>query len=93
MEYGHSNRFEQVARYILYILGAMLPLWVLPLPVAVEFGREITFGALILIAGICWFLSILTTGEIHFRRSPILLFLTLFIVVLGISTFASSSPL
>lgn len=88
-----TNRFEYGAKIVLYVLVALIPIWFLPFPIGVEFGREMTFGFLIVIAAILWFLSILTEGKIRFRHSPIVYAGMLLALVWGISSIFSKSAL
>lgn len=89
---NYANRFEYVVKIILYILAALLPVWFLPFPIGVEFGREVTFTVLIIAAAILWFLSILTQGEFRYQRSPLLYVGALLFLVFGASTLFSKVP-
>lgn len=88
-----TNRFEYVSKIILYILAALLPLWFVPWPVDVEFGREITFAALILLATILWLLSVLTQGEFRYQHSPALWAGAAMLLVFILSTIFSKAPM
>ena len=88
-----TNRFERGAKYVLYIIVALLPLWFIPLPVGIEFGREITFAFLIILGALLWLLSILTSGGVRYQYSPILWSGLLLLVVTGASTILSRTPL
>lgn len=92
MEYT-INRFEQGVGVILYAIAALLPIWFLPLPLAVEFGREVTFGSLIFVATLLWFLGILAKGAVRLQYSLILLLGLVLVAVLGVSTFFSTMPM
>ena len=87
-----TNRFEFGAKIILYILAALLPIFFVPFPIGVEFGREVVFSVLIILGAIFWFLSILKTGEIRFQLSPILYAALLLLAVFAFSTVFSKSP-
>lgn len=90
----HSfDRFEYGAKIVLTVLMAMLPLWVLPLPVGLELGREISLTVLILAAFVLWLLSILTRGSARFYSSIITWAGGLLVLVFGVSTFFSKAPL
>ncbi|MBI2053182.1 MAG: tetratricopeptide repeat protein, partial [Candidatus Sungbacteria bacterium] len=67
-----QERFMYAAKVILYIFAALLPVVFLPRPLGIDFGREMTFGMLIMLAFVLWVLSVLATGEIRWRHSPIL---------------------
>ncbi len=71
----------------------MIPLWFLPLPVMLEFGREFTFSLLIIAAFILWLLSILTQGEMKYRSSLLFWAGGLLAITFGISTILSKIPL
>lgn len=90
---GAINRFEFGAKIILYILAGLLPIFFVPLPIGVEFGRETVFSVLIILGAILWFLSILKTGEVRFQKSPILYAALLILVVFAFSTVFSKSTL
>lgn len=87
------NRFEFGAKIILYILAGFLPIFFVPLPLGVEFGREVVFSVLIILGAILWFLSILKTGEVRFQKSPILYAALLALVVFAFSAVFSKAPL
>lgn len=87
------NRFEFAAKVMLYLIAALLPLWFLPGLQNIDYGREITFGALAVLAFILWLLSVLTTGEVRFRHSLLLYGAALLFVIFGISTIFSKAPL
>ena len=59
------DKFEQGAKILLMIVAVMIPLWFLPLPVQLEFGREVSFSLAIIAAFILWLLSLLTLSLIH----------------------------
>lgn len=88
-----SDRFKQASKIVLYALTALLPLWFMPLALPMEFGREMTFGILIIIAVMLHLLTILRTGEIRFPRSPILWAMGALVLIFSVSTFFSKSPL
>lgn len=93
-QYPLHEYFLKGSRFVLYVLMALLPLWVIPWwQGGVDYGREITFGIVILLAGILWLLSILTRGEILLRHSFILHAAFLLVVVFGVSTAFSKAPL
>ncbi|MBI2056026.1 MAG: tetratricopeptide repeat protein [Candidatus Sungbacteria bacterium] len=93
MEYQTVNYFERGVKYLLYVLAAMIPLWFMPLHVAAEFGREITFGILIFAATLLWFLGVLTKGNLRLPYSIILLLSLALVVAVGISTVFSRMPM
>ena len=70
-----QGNLDAIAKYLLYAIAALLPLWFLPTPVGIEFGREATFGILIIAAGIVWLLSVLTSGQLKFQHSVLLIHL------------------
>lgn len=86
------NRFESAAKIVLYVFAAALPLWFLPRPVGIDFSREVLFGILILAAGILWLLSVLTQGEFRFQNSLVLYAAAGFLLVMGLATLFSQSP-
>ncbi|MDZ4260565.1 MAG: tetratricopeptide repeat protein, partial [Candidatus Sungbacteria bacterium] len=78
----------------LMVTAALIPLWFLPLPVTLEFGREVTFSLLIIAAFILWLLSLLTQGEVRFPSSLILWSSSgLLALAFAVSTFFSKAPL
>lgn len=77
---------------LLYVLAAFLPLAVLPISVRIDFGREIIFTSLIIAAAILWLLSVLTTGEIKIRHSPVCWAVLALLLVFGAATIFSKSP-
>jgi len=87
-----TQRFEHSAKIMLYILAGVLPLWLLPLPIGVEFGREVTFWILIVGAAVLWLLSILTAGSLRFRSSPLLYLSGTLLLIWGVSTIFSRMP-
>lgn len=88
------NRFEKGAKYILYLLAALLPVWFFPwIGGGVEFGREVTFSVLILVAALMWLLSILTTGSIRYQRSGLSWVSAALVVIFGASTVLSKAPM
>lgn len=87
-----SNNFEKGAKYILYLIAALLPVWFVPWPIGVEFGREITFVVLGLAAALLWLLSVLTTGSIRYQHSPLSWISVLLVAVFGMSTALSKAP-
>lgn len=88
-----SLRFQTGAKIILYIFAALLPLWFVPFSLPTEFGREITFGVLIVIAVILRLLIILRTGEVNFPHSFLLWAAAALLVIFSASVFLSKSPL
>lgn len=56
----------------MYLLAAFLPLLFLPVPWAGDFGREIVFSALVLVAVAAWLVRTLASGEARYVHSPIL---------------------
>lgn len=88
-----TNRFEQGAKILLTLVLALIPLWFLPFPVSLEFGREITFSILIIAAFILWLLSTLTQGQMRYASSPLLWVTGLLAIMFGLSTFLSKAPL
>ncbi len=91
MEYA-ENRFEWMAKIIIYIFAALLPVLVMPLPLNIEFGREVAFGTLIILATIFWLLGILTKGTFRIQRSPLMIFGGILLIILAASTLASKTP-
>ncbi|MDZ4260060.1 MAG: tetratricopeptide repeat protein, partial [Candidatus Sungbacteria bacterium] len=69
------------------------PVWFLPFPVGLEFGREITFSVIIIAAFILWLLSVLTQGQMRYPSSPLLWATGFLAIVFGVSTFLSKAPL
>ncbi len=92
MERTITNRLEKVAKIVLYILAGLLPLWFVPWPMDVGFGREITFGVLIIVAAILWLLSVLKQGEFQYQRSPVLFAGAGLFIVFSLSTIFSKAP-
>ncbi|MEK7082106.1 MAG: tetratricopeptide repeat protein [Patescibacteria group bacterium] len=89
-----SSRFEHGAKVMLFVLAAALPLWFVPFPgVGIEMGRDISFGVLILISAVLWLLSILSSGEIRYARSPLLWAGGALLAVSALSAFFSKAPL
>ena len=86
-----GDRFIYGAKIILYIFAALLPIFFLPLPVSVEFGREVVFATLIILGAVFWILSILKTGEIKFQKSPILYAALFLLAAFLVSTIFSKS--
>ncbi len=87
-----TDYFSFSAKIALWVLAGLLPIWFVPVPIGVEFGREITFGVLIFAALILWLLSVLTRGEFRYVQSPILWATGLLVVVFSVSAFYSASP-
>ncbi len=87
-----KNYFESGARIALYVFAGLLPIWFIPLPVGVEFGREVTFSILIAVSLILWLLSLLTRGEIRYTHSPLLYVGGFFAFVWGLAAFYSRAP-
>ncbi|OGM92419.1 hypothetical protein A2935_03170 [Candidatus Wolfebacteria bacterium RIFCSPLOWO2_01_FULL_47_17b] len=85
------GNLDAVAKYIVYAIAAFLPLWFLPAQVGIEFGREATFGILIIAAGILWLLAVLTSGEIRFQHSLLLYAGAALLLIGGLSTAFSVS--
>lgn len=56
----------------MYALAVLLPLLFLPAPWGGDFGREIVFSVLVLIAVIAWLMQTLAAGEARYVQSPIL---------------------
>ena len=88
---GIQGNLDAIAKYILYLIAGLLPLWFLPIQIGTEFTREATFGVLIVAAGILWLLSVLASGEIRFQHSLLLWASGAALVVWGLSTFFSLS--
>lgn len=86
-----QGNLDAVAKYIVYAIAAFLPLWFLPAQVGIEFGREATFGILIIAAGILWLLAVLTSGEIRFQHSLLLYAGAALLIIGGLSTAFSVS--
>ncbi|QQG45055.1 MAG: tetratricopeptide repeat protein [Candidatus Sungiibacteriota bacterium] len=87
------NRFEYAAKIVLYVVAVLLPLWVFPIQISADFGREVVLGALVVVSAVLGLISILTKGEIYYRRSPILWAAAALLLVFGISTILSRSPM
>lgn len=87
------NGFEYGAKALLMLAAAMIPLWFLPLPVGLEFGREISFSLCIMAVFILWLLSLLTRGGITYPSSLILWAAGLMVIVFGASAIFSQTPL
>lgn len=87
------NRVEFLAKIVFYAIAVLLPLWFVPLPVGVEFGREITFGVLIILAAILWVGAVLFRGEMEWIHSPMWYVAILLLVVFGVSAIFSKYPL
>lgn len=87
------NRFEYGAHTLLLIITAMMPLWFLPLPVTLEFGREVTFSLCIIAAFILWLLSVLTQGKSSYPSSLVLLASACLTLVFAANTIFSQVPL
>ena len=89
-----TDRFEQGAKIVLFVLAGALPLWFVPSShIGIDRGREITFGILILLAVILWLLHILSAGEIRYQRSPLLWAALAAAAVFGASALASQAPM
>ncbi len=67
-----TQRLSYGVKIPLYLLAAALPLLLLPAPFGGDFGREIVFSALVMIAVMFWLVRTLATGEFSYARSPIL---------------------
>lgn len=87
------NRFEWSAKLLVYAVAALLPVWVMPLPVGIEFGREITFSVLVFAATLLWFFGILTKGDMRIQYSWVLLAGAIVLVIFGVSTILSKMPI
>ncbi len=87
------NRFERAAKWVIYVFAGLLPVWFIPSPIGVEVGREATFAILVILAGILWLVSVLTSGEIYFRHSPVTWFGLGLLVTTIVSTAFSRSPM
>src|SRR3989344_1986317 len=85
-------RFVDGIRIILYILAGLLPVFFLPRPLGIDFGREMTFGMLIVLAFVLWMLSILSAGKIRWRHSPIVYGAGLLAVIYTASALLSPAP-
>ena len=86
------DKFEYGAKILLMVIAVMIPLWFLPLPVALEFGREVTFSLGIVAAFILWLLSLLTRGEITYASSLLLWAVGLMLIAFGVSAILSPVP-
>ncbi len=84
---------RRAAKYIIYIFAALLPIWFVPLPIGLEFGREVTFSLLIIVAAILWLLIVLTSGEIRYQHSGFLYVAGAMLFTWGLSTAFSKSVL
>ncbi|TSC68498.1 MAG: hypothetical protein G01um101466_428 [Parcubacteria group bacterium Gr01-1014_66] len=84
--------FLDITRRILYVFAALLPVWILPLPVSIEFGRELTFMLLIVLAGLSWCLSFLARGQMRLHYSVIHFAVAGFLIVLTVSVLTSALP-
>jgi len=88
---GMQGNLDAVAKYLLFAIAALLPLWFLPMQIGTEFGREASFGILIIAAGVVWLLSVLTSGEIRFQHSILLWLGAALLLIWGLSTAFSVS--
>lgn len=79
-------------RVPMYLLAAFLPLLILPAPYGGDFGREIVFSALVLIAVVAWLIRILASGEVRYAHSPILYAATAFALATAASALLSHAP-
>ncbi|MBI3442551.1 MAG: tetratricopeptide repeat protein [Candidatus Sungbacteria bacterium] len=91
-EQKFSSRFENMGRTLLFMFAGAVPLWFVPWPINVDFGREMTFLLLILGAFIAWLLSGLLSGRFRFVRSSGLWAGALFLIAVSVSTLASKRP-
>ena len=80
------------AKFVLYILAALLPLLFLPLPLGVAFGREVVFTLLIILAFMLWLVATLASGQIRYAHSPLLYIAGALALLSAVSTFISASP-
>ncbi len=87
------DRFEYGAKILLMMIVAMIPLWFLPFPVGLEFGREVTFSICIIAAFILWLLSLLTRGHLRYTSSLVLWATGIMTIAFGASTLLSKAPL
>lgn len=76
----------------LYILAAFLPLLLLPAPWGGDFGRELVFSALVVIAVIVWLVRVLASGEFRYVQSPILYAAGAMALVMTASAILSHAP-
>ncbi|MFY9462743.1 MAG: tetratricopeptide repeat protein [Candidatus Sungiibacteriota bacterium] len=76
----------------LYLLAAFLPLFFLPLPWGGDFGRELVFSALVVIAVIAWLARALAAGEFRYVHSPILYAAGAMSLALAASAVLSHAP-
>jgi len=87
-----ENKFERAGKILFWVIAGLLPLWIIPLPVGAEFGREVTFAVFTVVITLLWLLSILTTGEVRFSYSPALWGGFLLIVISAVSSLLSIAP-
>ncbi|OHA02308.1 MAG: hypothetical protein A3J58_00585 [Candidatus Sungbacteria bacterium RIFCSPHIGHO2_02_FULL_52_23] len=87
-----QERFTYAAKMILYVFVALVPVFFLPRPFGIDFGREMTFGMLIMLAFVLWMLSILSAGEIRWRHSPIVYGAGLLAIMYAASALLSPAP-
>lgn len=86
-----QGNLDAIAKYVLYAIVALLPLWFLPSPVGIEFGREATFGILIVALGVLWLLAVLTSGSVRIQQSIFLWLGGALLLIWGASTAFSLS--
>ena len=76
----------------LYVFVALLPLLLLPAPFGGDFGRELVFSGLVVIALIAWLARTLASGEFRYVHSPILYAAGGVAAVMAASTLVSHAP-
>ena len=76
----------------MYLLAAFLPLLLLPAPWGGDFGREIVFSVLVLIAVMAWLVRTLAAGEARYTHSPILYAAGVFALATAASALLSHAP-
>lgn len=87
------NHFSRIAQVFLYLFAVLFPIWFLPLPVSIEFGRAVTFGVLIFLATLFWFLGILTSGQVKIQYSPVFILMLFMAVIFGVGALISRAPM
>ena len=90
--FGFELRFGYGAKIVLYILAALFPLFLLPLQIGVENGREIFFGTLVILVAVLWLLEVLTSGKIRYQHSWIGFASLALFLVFALSAIFSRAP-
>ena len=88
-----TSRFDFIARMAIFVIAALLPVWFIPGPLGIEFGREATFTILVAIAVIAHLFTVLVSGEMRMQKSLIWYAALLLLVVSALGMFFSKAPL